>query len=256
MAFSDYFSSKEAANTPTAQNLQRFLNDNPYGASIGNGYRSADTQAQIMTGKIKQTLGPEAANRWQADVQSMGAEAASVQWEPQLRSAGILKWVAMPGRSNHQTDGGAFDLTYKSDEARKWAHDNAASYGYHFPMAHEPWHIEPIKSGDTTVNLAQTKTSPPSQGETGSKKEDSAPTINPITGDAMYASASPGGGSSKSAPASQAQYSFFGDPMPSNQYELVYGTNTYGTNPYGQNLSLNTPPSASGLASLILGGFS
>jgi len=51
--------------------------------------------------------------------------------------------AAKPGSSNHEF-GFAVDLVYTNDDARTWAHANAARFGLHFPMSYEPWHIEPI----------------------------------------------------------------------------------------------------------------
>lgn len=53
------------------------------------------------------------------------------------------KLAAKPGRSNHEK-GEAGDIAFKDDNARKWAHANAKRFGLHFPMSHEPWHIERI----------------------------------------------------------------------------------------------------------------
>ena len=53
------------------------------------------------------------------------------------------KWVAPPGNSQHN-HGNAVDLRFLGDDAQKWVHANAANYGLAFPMAHEPWHIEPV----------------------------------------------------------------------------------------------------------------
>lgn len=53
------------------------------------------------------------------------------------------KWVAPPGRSNHN-HGQAVDLKFLSPAAREWVHKNAGQYGLAFPMAHEPWHVEPV----------------------------------------------------------------------------------------------------------------
>lgn len=56
------------------------------------------------------------------------------------------KWVAPPGKSNHNR-GKAVDLDYASSEkTRVWFHAHAAEYGLHFPMSWEPWHIEPVGS--------------------------------------------------------------------------------------------------------------
>lgn len=51
--------------------------------------------------------------------------------------------AAPPGKSNHEF-GLAADLEYSDDAARRWAHENAARFGLHFPMDYEPWHIELI----------------------------------------------------------------------------------------------------------------
>lgn len=68
---------------------------------------------------------------WNNALKKYGSEAAA------------RKWVAPPGRSNHN-HGVAIDLRYNSDAARRWFHENAKRFGLSFPMAHEPWHIEPI----------------------------------------------------------------------------------------------------------------
>lgn len=100
-----------------ALRLAAFLQDNPHGVELGSGARSMERQQQL----------------WDAAVQKYGsAEAAR-------------KWVAPPGRSQHN-HGNAADLRYKTAEAQKWAHENAAKYGLTFPMGHEPWHVETIEA--------------------------------------------------------------------------------------------------------------
>lgn len=83
------------------------------GFGIQSGFRSPERQAQL----------------YQAALQKYGSEQAA------------RKWVAPPGKSQHN-HGNAIDLSYASDAARKWAHENAAQFGLAFPMAHEPWHVE------------------------------------------------------------------------------------------------------------------
>lgn len=52
------------------------------------------------------------------------------------------KYVAPPGKSNHQR-GAAADLDIANPgPAQTWAHANAARFGLEFPMSWEPWHIE------------------------------------------------------------------------------------------------------------------
>lgn len=80
-----------------------------------SGFRSEDRQRQLFDAAVKK-YGSVAAAR---------------------------KWVAPPGKSQHN-HGSAYDLRYGSDEAKKWVHANAEKFGLQFPMAHEPWHIEPM----------------------------------------------------------------------------------------------------------------
>lgn len=55
------------------------------------------------------------------------------------------KWVAPPGKSNHNA-GLAADLDFANPAARAWVHGNAARFGLGFPMSWEPWHIEPANA--------------------------------------------------------------------------------------------------------------
>ena len=71
-------------------------------------------------------------------------------WDEALRKYGSVaearKWVAPPGSSNHNK-GMAADLSFGSDAAKKWAHENAGAFGLNFRMGNEPWHVEPKGSG-------------------------------------------------------------------------------------------------------------
>src|SRR6478609_913492 len=119
---SEYFegNAKRSPSVPTdpvyENNLLRFLNDNPYGISIGSYQRSYDDQKRL----------------WDAELLKRGGDASLAR-----------KWVAPPGRSFHGK-GNAADLSYENNEARDWAHANAGKYNLTFPMAHENWHVEPI----------------------------------------------------------------------------------------------------------------
>lgn len=84
-----------------------------------------------------------------------GARSAERQqelWDAALKKYGSAaearKWVAPPGRSEHQ-HGNAADLAYNGKslaEAPKevvdWLHQNAGAYGLKFPLTNENWHIE------------------------------------------------------------------------------------------------------------------
>lgn len=92
---------------------------------IMSAYRSPERQAQLWEDALAKYGSPEAAR----------------------------KWVAPPGNSKHN-HGQAVDLRFLGDEAKNWVHANASQYGMHFPMSHEPWHIEPVGSrgGNHTPN--------------------------------------------------------------------------------------------------------
>ena len=103
---------------------------------IGSGYRSVERQKEL----------------WAAALKKYGSPAAA------------RKWVAPPGKSNHN-GGRAADLWVngkaisRNSKAGKWAHENAAKYGLYFRMGHEPWHIEPTKGGaPKTASLANEAT--------------------------------------------------------------------------------------------------
>lgn len=99
---------------------------------ILSGFRSPERQAQLWQGALAKYGSPERAR----------------------------KWVAPPGKSFHNR-GQAVDLKYLNDAARAWAHENAPNFGLHFPLANEPWHIEPVgtrRGGSrqgTTMAMAQ-----------------------------------------------------------------------------------------------------
>lgn len=78
---------------------------------IVSGYRSPERQAQLFSAAVKK-YGSEQAAR---------------------------KWVAPPGKSNHNK-GFAADLGGDLD----LAHRLAPKFGLYFPMAHEKWHVEPM----------------------------------------------------------------------------------------------------------------
>lgn len=92
--------------------------------TINSGYRSEERQAELFA----------------AAIQKYGSEAAA------------RKWVAPPGKSNHNF-GLAADLGYSGD-GEQWAHKNAANFGLHFRMSHEPWHIEMLNGQPTAVGDA------------------------------------------------------------------------------------------------------
>lgn len=80
---------------------------------IASGYRSPEIQADLYNKAVAKYGSPEAAR----------------------------KWVAPPGRSQHN-HGNAADLRYLNPAAADWAHANASRFGLVFPLANENWHVE------------------------------------------------------------------------------------------------------------------
>jgi LAS superfamily LD-carboxypeptidase LdcB len=79
---------------------------------ITSGYRSVEHQARLYRDAIRR-YGSEAAAR---------------------------KWVAPPGRSNHQK-GKALDIA-NNGGAHAWLRANGHRFGFYQPMSWEPWHWE------------------------------------------------------------------------------------------------------------------
>lgn len=94
--------------------------------TINSGFRSVERQQELWLQALRKYGSPEAARRW----------------------------VAPPGRSNHNK-GLAADLGYSSDDARQWIHQNAGNYGLSFPLKNENWHVEDssARSKDTAAEI-------------------------------------------------------------------------------------------------------
>lgn len=105
----------DGLNEDFASRLRRLIQASDGKVSLGSGYRSVERQQQL----------------WNAAVKKYGSEAAA------------RKWVAPPGKSNHN-HGVAGDLQGDLD----LAHRLAPLYGLYFPMKHEPWHIEPVGTAE------------------------------------------------------------------------------------------------------------
>lgn len=130
------------------------------GLDILSGARTPEKQAQI----IADHAGKYGFDRraWMADVERLGPVEAGRKWRPQFRELGLTKNIGMPGGSKHQ-HGEATDLGWKGrafatapKEVHEWVHANAGKYGLHFPMAHEPWHVEVAGSRDGSGGTAKT----------------------------------------------------------------------------------------------------
>lgn len=141
----------EGINADKLPRLAAFIRDNPFGVTINSAYRSPEHQADILRQRLAQK-NPELVNKWDVTLAENGGDVvkAGEAARPWLREAGVTKWVAPPGSSNHQK-GTATDLRYANEEAKQWAMANAAKYSLAFPMAHEPWHVELAKSSGETL---------------------------------------------------------------------------------------------------------
>lgn len=108
MVLTDADRAKLALLAPSfRRRLERLLNDAPTRIAIRSGYRSRAEQQALY-------------DAWRAG-----------RGNPANR----------PGTSRHET-GEAADLRWLGAGSQAWAHENASSYGLHFPYSHEPWHVE------------------------------------------------------------------------------------------------------------------
>ncbi|MDM7852371.1 M15 family metallopeptidase [Pseudochrobactrum kiredjianiae] len=101
---------------------------------ITSGFRSPERQAQLWQNALQKYGSPERAR----------------------------KWVAPPGRSNHN-HGHAADLKYLDPSATAWAHENAGRFGLAFPLSNENWHIELANRRGGKPDPAMVASAPPSQ---------------------------------------------------------------------------------------------
>lgn len=106
----------EGMNPLLAARVRKMLADSGGRLWLNSGYRSVERQAQLYRNAVAK-YGSEAAAR---------------------------KWVAPPGKSNHNR-GLAADIGYTA-EGREWMHANMHRYGLWTPMEWEPWHIELMDS--------------------------------------------------------------------------------------------------------------
>ena len=129
--------------------LDRMIADAPGAMSVSSGYRTPETQAQIIANNMtraKYGFTEAEKAQWLADVASLGAIGAGAVWADRFGTARqgaerLRNWIGLPGGSRHQ-QGLAGDLSFENSDVQAWAHANAANYGLHFPMSWEPWHIE------------------------------------------------------------------------------------------------------------------
>lgn len=122
-------------DTAFANSLRRMMDAIP-GISIISGFRSTERQAQL----------------WSEAVAKYGSEAEA------------RKWVAPPGRSQHER-GMAGDLRFSSPAVREEAHRRASEFGLTFPLRNESWHVEPI-GGRSRASSASTNALSQSKEET------------------------------------------------------------------------------------------
>ncbi len=198
-------------NDDFAERLARLIQSAPagirQGLGVGSAYRSAERQAEIISENMgRYGFGAGDRSAWNSDVASMGPEAAGEKWRSRFRAAGLTANIGMPGGSRHQ-HGLAVDLTYNGTMLRpgnvppdvlSWVHANAGNFGLHFPMGHEPWHIEPVTArADQPTVMAGTDT-PATAGNVASPSTADATTVPPAGGNSPETtapSAAPAGNS-------------------------------------------------------------
>lgn len=77
---------------------------------------------------------------WQNALKKYGSESAARKWV--APPAGTKMSNGSIAKGSQHEHGLASDLKYADAATRKWAHDNAARFGLHFPLSNENWHIE------------------------------------------------------------------------------------------------------------------
>lgn len=114
----------DGVDSTFARRMQAMVNAMPEevrkGFFISSAYRSTEEQAKIYNAALLKYGNPSTARQWAAE----------------------------PGRSFHN-HGKAMDLRFGNRATREWVHANAQQFGLHFPMKHEPWHIEPLGTRNT-----------------------------------------------------------------------------------------------------------
>lgn len=114
-----------------AERMQAFLEAAGGRIEVGSGFRDPATQQRLWDQEVAE---------WIAKGYPSEADGATGMNTAEEKAD---DWVARPGSSNHE-HGLACDLSFVNDEAKEWAHANAARFGLEFPMSWEPWHIEPL----------------------------------------------------------------------------------------------------------------
>lgn len=131
--------SYEGLNGDFAARLRQLVAASGGRVWIVSGYRTVERQKQLYDAAVRK-----------ARAKGLPASAAR-------------RWVAPPGKSNHN-HGFAADL----GGDLKWVKQNAARFGLNLPMGHEPWHVEPVghrgsKDAHTTPPDGSETVAPPSQ---------------------------------------------------------------------------------------------
>lgn len=121
---------------------------NPYlvgGATRPDSITGSDPRMQRRMAALFAAAPPEVQQHLRVTSGYRSPERQQQLWGQSLAKYGsseiARKWVAPPGRSNHN-HGSAWDLKFLNPVAQTWAHENAAAHGLAFPLANEPWHIE------------------------------------------------------------------------------------------------------------------
>lgn len=163
-----------AAGSPYLQNTARNMSGSLFGDQgdvdqVLRKHLNVDKNDEHITGlsgSFKQRLAAmisTAPEEVQKDLKILSGN-RSVERQRQLFRAAVAKygseaaarkWVAPPGRSNHN-HGSAIDFDNRNMKSTTvaWLHENAGQFGLYFPMGHEPWHIEPTGTRGTTDTYA------------------------------------------------------------------------------------------------------
>lgn len=129
------------------------------GGTRADAISGLDQNMQVGLANLIQSAPPEIRAGLQVFSGYRSVEKQKELWQGALKKYGSAaearKWVAPPGSSNHN-HGKAADMMWNGqrlDKApahvREWVHANAATFGLHFPLSNEAWHVETMGTRGT-----------------------------------------------------------------------------------------------------------
>ncbi|HET8581596.1 MAG TPA: M15 family metallopeptidase [Candidatus Paceibacterota bacterium] len=171
----------EGLNPGFAQCLTNFIKaDDATGGNtlVYSGYRDATYQAQLFNAAYKKYGSVSEARKWVAPPPCSAGTNAVACGVGSMHNQGLAADLEFDGTQ------GISPAACAKDAACAWAHANAGSFGLHFRLSNEYWHIEPTanacrSAGSVPQTIAQQS---PAAGATGTQASPTGSIFtNPIT---------------------------------------------------------------------------